>query len=416
MMLNRVGFYHWAGPGTIRMNAVKYFNSKHDHHSLMTCYDKDYLAKAQELFGITDIWVTYSWGFSEATEAEDYEFILSRLDGMKELGLTVHAYMQGPNLVYQEFPDADWWAEDEKGRYITYYRGRRVCSIHHPAFVTFISDKVRRMYGLGFDGVFVDNIQQGQLGIPLPHGIPPFVFCGDASPIAREQFRAETGCEIPTDFEKDPELTQKYLDFRVDSNVKFVAHLADVVHEGEMQFGTNFYDPKFDARYTYGIDMARMAQVQDYILFENHSLPTDNGKKHNQYVEDVVNSLGVDVPAFVVSYAQGVGLEPQYQQGQIDNLFSEAAKSNFYVCLKGGEYTTKGVWHSLYLDGLSKPDATKQLPRLELKQESQLVELILRLKLLRMLIKRFYNPLYTAAFEWRIMRVLVYVVYLTTLK
>ena len=415
-MLDRVGLYHWAGPGTIRINDTKYFNAKHDYVSLMNAYKKSYLARAQELFGLTDIWVTYSWGYSEATEAEDYDFILRHLDGMKELGLTVHAYIQGPNLVYEDFPGRDWWARDERGRTITYYRGRRVCSIHHPEFRQYVVDKVNKMHGLGFDGVFMDNIQQGQLGIPLPKGVAPFVFCGDASPVAQKDFFEATGEHIPDDFEADPELTQRYLDFRVDTNVEFVTEVSEAVHAGGMQFGTNFYDPKFDVRYTYGLDIARMAAVQDYILFENHALPTSDGRKNNGYIEDLITELDIQVPTFIVSYAEGVGLEPQYTQEKLDNLFSEAAHSKFYPCIKGGEYTTKGVWHSLYLDNIQKPDTTKNLPQHPYTQDSDLIKIILQIKLLRTMIKRLFNPVYTAAFETRALRLLVYIVYLTTLK
>lgn len=414
--LDRIGFYCWGGPGTIRMGELKYFDPKHDIYSLMHCYDYDYLARVQELFGITDIWVTYSWGFNETVESEDHQFILDRIDNMKRLNLRVHAYIQGPNLVYRNFPDADWWACDEKGRPITYYRGRWVCSIHDERYVDYIVQKIENTYDLGFDGIFVDNMQHGQLGIPLPPDVEPFVFCGDASPAAQRQFRAETGCTIPQDFELDSELTNAYLDFRVRSNTAYAARLGEVTRAGGMEFGCNFYDPKFDPYYTYGIDIKAMAHHQDYILFENHSLPTDDGSKHNGYIEALIEKDIPDVPVFVVSYAQGVGLEPQYTQGQIDNLFSEGKNANFHVCLKGGEYTTRSVWHSLYLDDLSSPNFDKQLPRQELKQDSSIVNVVLGNPIARKLLKRYYNPTYTAAFEWRSLRFIVYLVYLTTLK
>jgi hypothetical protein len=35
-MLDRIGYYCWAGPGTIRMIKVKYFNPRIDEKSLMT--------------------------------------------------------------------------------------------------------------------------------------------------------------------------------------------------------------------------------------------------------------------------------------------------------------------------------------------------------------------------------------------
>ena len=56
------------------MIKLKFFNPKIDRHSLMHSYDYNYLSKAKELFGITDVWATYSWGFSPETEKEDYKF------------------------------------------------------------------------------------------------------------------------------------------------------------------------------------------------------------------------------------------------------------------------------------------------------------------------------------------------------
>jgi hypothetical protein len=53
---------------------VKYFDPKIDRQSLLACYDYDYVAKVKDLLGVTDYWVTYSWGFSDETEQEDREF------------------------------------------------------------------------------------------------------------------------------------------------------------------------------------------------------------------------------------------------------------------------------------------------------------------------------------------------------
>lgn len=414
--LSRVGLYHWGGPGTLRMNEVKYYGVKHDEASVLGCYDRDYLSRAVDLFSLTDIWVSYSWGFSDKTEQEDYDFVLSRLDDMKTLGLTVHAYIQGPNLVYDEFPNADWWARDERGRSITYYKGRWMCSIHHPDYLEFVTRRIERMAGLGFDGVFMDNIQHGQLGVPMPEGVLPFVFCGDASPAAQADFRAQTGCDIPFDFEQDIDLTRTYLDFRVQANTRFISHVADVVHQGGMVFGTNHYDPKFDPYYTYGIDIKAMAEVQDYVLFENHSLPTDDGARHNGYVEDLIRRLPITKPVFVVTYAEGVGLEPQFTQNQLDNVFSEGANANFHICVKGGEFTTRGRWHSLYLDGLKPPRTDKALPRQERQLDSELIAILFKVGVMRRFVKTYYNPIYTMAFEWRMLRFIVVLVYLTTLK
>jgi len=415
-MLNRIGYYCWAGPGTIRMIRVKYFTPRIDEQSLMTSYDYDYLAKAKELFGITDFWATYSWGFSDKTEQEDRSFLLDRLDNFKRLGIKVHAYIQGPNLVYDEFPDKTWWARDEKDRLIPYYRGRRMCSIHNQGYVDYVVEKIRATHGLGFDGIFVDNIQHGQLGVPTQPGNLPFVFCGDYSAPARAEFRAETGTDIPDDFERDPDLTATYLNFRVEANTRYIECLADVVHEGAMEFGSNFYDPKFDPKYIYAIDLDKKTAAQDYILFENHALPSSDGKKNNAYIERLIEKRKITKPVFVVSYRNGVGMAPQFAQEDLDNLYSEASKSNFLLCLKGSEFTTKNVWHNLYLDEYHLPQRNKLLPREE--KESSLDALFFAMKVpaFRWVMKRYYNPLYRIAFEWKVCFFMVKIVYDTTLK
>ena len=382
----------------------------------MECYDYNYLEQVKELFGVTDYWVTYSWGFSDKTEQEDREFILQRLDNFKKLDIRVHAYIQGPNLVYDEFKDTDWWALDEYQRLVPYYRGRRVCSIHNQDYVDYVVNKIENTYGLGFDGIYIDNIQHGQLGIPNQPGELPFVFCGDYSQAAQADFYKDTGSQIPRDLEADPELTNEYLQFRVRANTRFIKKLSEVTHAGNMEFGSNFYDPKFDPTYIYAIDLKEMTDVQDYILFENHSLPTDNGDRHNGYIEELIEEWGIDKDVFVVSYENGVGMSPQFTQNQIDNLFSEAENANFNVCLKGGEFTTNGIWHSLYLDDLQTPQSNKVLPRKRLNLHSDMLQFVLQFAWFRSLVKRHYNRLYYVAFEWRICRFLVRLAYDTTLK
>lgn len=413
---SRIGFYLWGGPGTVRITQVKYFNPRFDMDSMMRCYDYDYLARAKDLFGITDCWVTYSWGFSDEVEQEDRRFILDRLENFQKLGIRTHAYIQGPNLVYDNFADKDWWALDERNRPVMYYRGRRMTSIHNQEFVNYVVDKVHGLAGKGFDGVYMDNVQHGQLGVPMPNGELPFVFCGDYSAPARAHFRAETGHDIPTDLEADLDLTREYLEFRIKSNTAFIKRVGEAAQAGGLEYGTNFYDPKFDPSYIYAIDLERTTAVQDYILFENHSLPREDGSRHNGYIEDLMESYNITKPVFVVSYHNGVGMAPQFTQAELDNLFSEAQNSTISLCLKGGEFTTNGIWHCLYLEELLPPLTNKSLERQPLKNDMGLMEKLLQITMIRSLLKRYYNPLFRVAFEWRMLRILINLTYDMVLK
>lgn len=416
-MLDRVGYYCWAGPGTVRVIRVKYFYPRIDVNSLMSSYDYDYLARVKELFGVTDFWATYSWGFSDETEREDHEFLIRRLENFHKLGIRVHAYIQGPNLVYDDFQNRDWWARDEEGRLIPYYRGRRMCSIHDEEYVDYVVKKIEKTHGLGFDGIFVDNIQHGQLGMPVQPGELPFVFCGDYSDQARSHFQRETGMDIPRDLEADLDLTRAYLDFRTRSNTGFVARLADATHRGGMEFGANFFDPKFDPRYIYGIDLKAMEPHMDYILFENHSLPTSDGRKGNGYIDQVIEDYEIDKPVFVVSYDNGVGMAPQFSQEDIDNVFSEAVNSRFALSLKGSEYTTRGIWHNLRLEPLRQPRTDKSLdPSVPVKEKFDILQLLMKSRRLRQFTKRNYNRIFHTAFEWPPARLIVYIAYNLALK
>lgn len=401
---DRVGYYCWAGPGTIRMLNMKFFNPKIDINSLMSSYDYDYLAKVKDKFGVTDFWATYSWGFSPEVEKEDYEFLLSKLDNFKKLGIKLHAYIQGPNLVYSQFPDVDWFCEDERGRPVTYYRGRRVTCLNNPEFREFINNKIRSTYGLGFDGIYVDNIQMGQLAIPTFNHQLPFVFCGCHCKYCREKFYKDTGSDIPViGFNKDAELAKKYLNWRVGVTNGFMSEIANTVHAGEMEFGSNSFEPRLNTEYTFGTDLSYLNSIQDYMLFENHSLPQGNGEKvSSSYIEEVLEQKGLTKPVFVLSYKHGIGMEPEFSQQDFDNIYTEDQACTYYAAIKGSEYLTNKVWHNLYIDKFSKPALNpKYIKPRQVQFKDGVEKLLLHTPLIKNLLRRYYNPLTTWFLESR---------------
>jgi len=88
---------------------LKYPGSKIDQRSLLEACDLKNLRAAQDNCFTTDAWVTYSWGFSQKTELEDYKFLRKKLPNFHKLGIRTHAYIQGPNLVYSEHSDQDFF-------------------------------------------------------------------------------------------------------------------------------------------------------------------------------------------------------------------------------------------------------------------------------------------------------------------
>jgi len=355
-MSTRVGLYEWAGPGTIRMIDLKFFSPRIDTESLMRAYDYDRLAAMQEKFGITDVWATYSWGFSDEREEEDRRFLEERVENFKKLGLTLHAYIQGANLVYEDFAYKDWFAHDERGRLIPYHRGRKVTCLNNPGFREYIAAKIRAMRDKGFDGVFIDNIQMGQLALGAGgHKKPPIAFAGCSCLYCRIGFHEETSFSIPRHFKKGDDRSLAYLEFRTRSTSRFLEMAAQETHAGGMLFGSNSFDPAFHTELVFGTDLAELARIQDYLLFENHSFPV-KGVSRNAKSEKI--ACETDKPVFVVSYKHGIGHDAAPKQYDLDLLFSEAAHATFNACLKGSEYVTRGTWHNLDASLYRAPDTS----------------------------------------------------------
>jgi len=397
--MERIGYYCWAGPGTVRMLNLKYFNPKIDINSLMSSYDYDYPAKVKEKFAITDFWATYSWGFSDENEIEDRKFLLDRVDNFHKLGIKLHAYIQGLNLVYEDFKDKNWFCLDEKKRLISYFRGRKVTCLNNPEFREYIRNKILNMYDKGFDGIFMDNIQMGQLGIPTSKDFLPFNFVGCNCEICRAKFKSEYEAPIPLDMEKNLEITKNYLKFRVDSTNAFLKDVASWVHGGKMEFGSNSFDPKFNMNYVYGTDLKEVAQIQDYILFENHSLPS--ALKSNLYIQDLIEEI--DKPVFVVSYKKGIGYDSDFTQSDFNNIYAEDKKLKFYAAIKGSEYVTNGVWHNLNPDDFSSPDVSYQIETI-MKTKKNITDMLTRRRPVKFVLKKYYNPLQSWYLESKIGR------------
>ena len=337
----RVGYYCWGGPGLIRMLQTKYFSPRIDTHSLLRTYDYDVLQAAKETFGITDVWATLSWGFSDATEKEDWEFLRARLDNFHRLGLRVHAYIQGPNVVYREFPDRDWYCRDPQGRLIAYHRGRKLTCVNHPEFRAFLQERVRRACAMDIDGVFIDNAFLGQLGFP---GAEPGCRCA----ICKKLW--------------SPERTSTYGQFRIESLLGCMRDLAKIAHDAGKEFGSNSLDPRFDAEHVYGTDLRALADIQDYLLFETLTMPDASTGRGNAAVHRVLTDGLTKKPVFVVSYKKGIGFDGTFSQKNIDDIFSEAACIGCCPALKGSEYLTNGTWHNLNPRGYRQPVVAAAAP------------------------------------------------------
>lgn len=350
----RVGYYCWAGPGTIDMLRVKYFSPELDQASIMNSYEYTYLKKIKDLFGITDFWATYSWGFSNNHELQHKKFLLDKLHHFKSLDIDVHAYVQGTNLVYKDFAQEHFWARDNYNRLIPYFRGRKVCCVNNPHFQRFFKKKLEEAISKPFAGIFIDNVQMGQMTIPVHN--KPLTFYGCACRYCQKKYTRLTGGDLLKDWRDRGEKGQRYKKFRVNSTHAFLTMCSKLVKASGKCFGTNSYDPKFDSRLTYGFDPIFLSTIQDYLLFETHSFPK-YGISKNAHIDSIAQSISV--PVFNLSYYQGIGREEAFTQEDIDALFSETQQYTYNLLLKGSEFTTQNVWHNLRVDAYKKPKHIK---------------------------------------------------------
>lgn len=396
--------YLWAGPSLVRMTRLKFFNPRIDVESVMGSYEHDYLARAKEIFGLTDVWVMYSFGFSEETEREDHEFLLARLGNFKKLGLKVHAYLQGTNLVYEDFRGRDWFCMDEQGRLVPYYRGRKVVCLNNPGFCEYILKKARKMASIGFDGVYVDNIMAGQMPMTVYRRGVPVVFAGCRCRYCLDKFERQAGEVIPRDMERNVVKTKKYLELREEWTHEFIGKLSKIVRRKGIEFGTNSFDPvHIKTGQVFGFDVQKLARLQDYVMIENHTLPTEGWKKNNGHVNELAKKL--EVPVFCVSYRRGIGFDGQFSQADFDRVFSEA--KYYCPCVKGTEYVTQGVWHNLRLEKLKKVRKNVRVRNGEATRRAWfggLLERMIKFPTGKRLLKRHYNEFLTFYMENKWMR------------
>ncbi len=350
-MKKHVGMYAWGGPGTIRLLQTKYHSPKIDESRFLQLYEYDYWKKAQELFGVSDAWVTYSWGFSEQNEIEAYSFIRAKLEHFKKLGIKTHGYIQGFNVVTDNFIGRDIFCQDADGHFLPYSKGRSFTCPNSPEAVRVILDRVLWACQEEFDGIFIDNIIFGLPPVAVSVDFVPFFGC--ACQFCRAAFKGQFSYDLPIKGLSGKTLTD-FLKFRVTSVEKVIAAAYQITQRFKKQLGVNLYDPFLHTSEIYfGYSLKSLDKYLSYYLIENHAHPARvmTGNVHLlTFIKEAKK------PVFVVSYKNGIGFEEQFSQQDIDLMFSESEALHYAPCLKATEFTTDGIWHPLKLEKLKKPD------------------------------------------------------------
>ena len=351
--MHRAGLYAWGGPGTLRLLNAKYHSPRVDEASFLTLYDEPFLADAQRKLGITDMWVTYSWGFADTTEQVDRDFIVTRLPNFAAYNIAAYAYVQGLNVVTSEFEGQDIFCCDAQGQRLSYSRGRTLTCPNKPAARQIILDRVRAASQESFAGVYIDNVL---------FGLPPFFvrrdytsFFGCACDDCQRAFQAQYGYPLPVTGVEHESVLADYLSFREQTIYNLLKELSDAARAAGKRFGINLYDPFwFFPPLHYGFRLAQVKPLLDYYVIENHGLGYDSDINNTHLLPLLQEET--DKPVFVISYRRGIGFDAAFTQGDIDLIWSDAQALGYSPCLKATEFLTHGVWHALDLTHIDQPN------------------------------------------------------------
>lgn len=383
----RAGLYYWAGPGTIRMTKLKFFHPAIDERAFLEAYEPKTLQALRDTFGLTDVWVTASWGFSDATEQQDAAWLRSKLPNFHRLGLKTHAYVQGPNIVTADFTD-DLLCRGHDGKPIPYHRGRRLTCPLNPTARELLLSRVESAAREEVDGVFVDNFFFGKFPLPT-WGWTPFFGC--ACVHCRAAFWKETP---PTWLRLDDPLTQAYVAFRTKTMATLAAELAAICRRHGKLYGCNGLDLDLDPRFFYGYDHKDLASAQSYLLTENFNHPSRG--RSNGHLSPLIAAAGV--PLAVVSYVRSIGRHSALTQSDIDGLYTDAQQHGYMPVYKGSEFLTDGRWHPLSPVGLRPPQI------IPLDTPSAIARAGTLSSAVRLALSRYQTPIQTLMYESRLAR------------
>jgi hypothetical protein len=335
--------YFWAGPGTVRMNRLKFMGAPNDEAVHAEAHSEVGAKRISNGAGFNWAYLMYDWGFPPEIEKQDWEEFKRVVPIYHAYGIQVFGYVQASNCVYDgSFQEKKWYAMDPRGNYIHYYTGRYMTCWLHPEWIAHLKEMIRGVVDSGADGVFFDNPWMG---------IQPLHFGGTWSGPAgcyclrcTQAYEVETGLNIPTQVhpESDP-VSHNYLAWRANLVTKTMVSLADYAHSlrQDILISINDYDVIMHPTYiSHGIDFQELAACQDVIMIEDFALPswTPNALSNNAITIRTARSLAGDTPITTNPYHKGIGFDEVFHPRLIQQAIAEAAACGTAMVLKGTEY------------------------------------------------------------------------------
>jgi hypothetical protein len=341
--------YLWAGPGTIRMNRLKFMDAPVDEAAHREAYTEEGARRVASELGCNWAYLTYNWGFPPEIEKEDWLAFQKATEIYHRFGIQVFAYIQTSNAVFGgSHRSRDWYAWDPTGRPIYYYTGRYMTCWLHPEWQAHLRERIREAIRLGADGVFFDNPWYGAQ--PLYIGGRWLGHVGCYCPRCRAAFRQAWGLEIPrrVDPQRD-EGARLYLRWRAQTVSRVLAVLAEEARSLKPDVGISAND--FDAVMRpsfliYGIDLASLARIQDILMIESYGLPRWDGVRlvNNAVTVRTARALAGDTPISTLAYDRGIGFDDVYPPRRFRQAIAEAVACGAIPVIKGTEFVSQGMF------------------------------------------------------------------------
>lgn len=340
--------YLWGGAGTVRMNRVKFMDVANDEAVHAEVHEPTGADRVLNALRCNWVHLMYDWGFPPEVEQEDWDDFERAAAVYHERGSKVLAYIQTSNCVHEgSFVGMDWYARDQRGQRIPYfaYTRRHMACLAHPAWRRHLRDLIAGAIERGADGIFFDNIFQGDHPNSMLGAWLGGVGCHCR--VCRQAYIQATGTRIPTQVDPRDPAVARYLRWRSGQVTALMAEMA--AYARQLQPGTpiaaNDYDCLLrDAYLIHGIDLEALAQVQDVTMVENFGLPNWQPTPKPRLANNAITVrtarelVGGAAHLSVLSYDVGIGFDPVYPPRRYQQGIAEAAALGVSMTTKGTEY------------------------------------------------------------------------------
>lgn len=341
--------YLWAGPGTVRMNRLKFMGAPVDEVVHAEAHTEAGAARMAQEADFNWAYLMYDWGFPPEIEKVGHEDFRRAVAVYHDAGLRTFGYIQTSNCVYDgSYRGKDWYALDSKSRPFYYYTGRYMTCWRHPEWLEHMREMVRGVVGAGSDGVFFDNPWHGAQ--PIHFGGAWMGSAGCYCPRCRAAFREASGLEIPTlMLPETDEASRVYLRWRARQVAGTLATLTDYARSlnHDVVISVNDFDAVMrPSTLIYGIDLGLLSGVQDVIMIEDYGLPRweKDLLVNNVLTLHTARGLIGDTPLSTNPYDKGIGFDSVYAPRRFRQGIAEAAACGAAMVVKGTEYVADGVF------------------------------------------------------------------------